>query len=147
MHGIRKRYLQYWIPVLGIAVALVALAFQFPDVFLFLLGKNYSTLRSELGIVAISVALKLLRLTCLTINSARGWNRWQAVALVFYVAGQGFLIVGLDLSTTAGVLMFGLFSNLIGLLLQIPINAVGFIRPSWVKVRMVALLNDMQGAN
>lgn len=132
-----KRYVQYWIPLLAIGVAIVLAGFTAPGVFLFFLGKNYRNLQNEFAVVAISVALKLFETYLVTINSARGWNRWQAVALIFYVAGQAVLIVGLDLSTTTGILLFGLFSNLIGLLLQVPTNIIGFIRPDWVKVKML----------
>jgi hypothetical protein len=40
----------------------------------------------------------------------------------------------LDLSNTQGVLYFGLWSALAGLLLQAIVNAAGFLRMRWARV-------------
>ena len=44
-------------------------------------------------------------------------------------------IAARDLSTTMGVLRYGVLSNRAGLMLQIAVNAAGFARPAWVRVR------------
>jgi hypothetical protein len=50
---------------------------------------------------------------------------------------QILLITWLDLSTTIGILYFGLWSNVAGLLLQAAVNSLGFVRPVWVAMRGV----------
>jgi len=47
--------------------------------------------------------------------------------LLVFAAVQVALIAHLDLSTTIGILYFGLYSNLTGMALQMAISARGFL--------------------
>ena len=53
--------------------------------------------------------------------------------MVLLIAAQAVLVAVLPLSTTAGVLLFNLFTAAVGLLLQLLITLGGFTRPGWVQ--------------
>ena len=66
------------------------------------------------------------------INNARGWVRWQWLVLIAYIGTQVVLILRLDLSSTYGVILFGLLSAVAGSALAIAVNILGFVRPGCV---------------
>ena len=130
-----RRYLQYWVPLILIGSAAVIISALFPHALLILLGKNYSKLEKEVVLVAATAATNLWGGYSVSINNARGWNRWQPIALGLFIIGQISFIASLDLSTTIGVLKFGLMSGILGLILQLFINVVGFSKPKLVLVK------------
>ena len=69
------------------------------------------------------------------INNARDWVRAQPASLSVFAAIRAPLIMVLDLSSTIGVLYYGLWSNMAGLILQVVINTVGFLKPTWVSAQ------------
>jgi hypothetical protein len=130
-----RRYLQFWAVLIAFGAGVVVLAFVVPEWLLFLLGNAYSGLASGVLLVAISSVLSTWGGYAVGINNARGWVRHQPAAVTIFALLQISLIGILDLSTTIGVLYYGVWSNLAGLLLQAGINATGFLRPHWVAVQ------------
>lgn len=130
-----RRYLELWavLAVFGAGVVLVAAAV--PDWFLLLLGHSYRGLEEGVLIVASSSVFGTWGSYAVAINSARGWVRLQPAALALFVVIQVVLAAVLDLSSTRGVLHFGMWSAIAGLGVQVAINATGFLRPAWVIVR------------
>ncbi len=129
-----RRYLQFWGVLLAFGAGVIVLAYVVPDWLLLLLGDAYSGLASGVLVIAISSVLSTWGGYVVGINNARGWVRHQPFVLVIFAAIQISLIVVLDLSTTIGVLYYGLWSNLAGLLVQIGVNVTGFFKPDWVRV-------------
>jgi O-antigen/teichoic acid export membrane protein len=132
----RRRYLQYGSFLLMIAVGLVVAAVVAPDLFLFLLGRQYSGLSTELMLVMLSAGLTLLDGYAVAVNHSRSWNRWQGPAVVVIVVVQALLVALLDLSTTTGVLLFSAVTGLVGLGAQIAMTLTAFARPEWVEWRV-----------
>jgi O-antigen/teichoic acid export membrane protein len=128
-----RRYLQYGALLALIAAGLLAFAALFPGLFLFVLGSSYKGLHRELLLVVASSGLTLLGGYAVGVNFARSWNRWEGAAVLVLIAAQAVFAAVLPLSTTAGVLLFGLLSGVVGLVLQLTITAVGFRRPEWVQ--------------
>jgi hypothetical protein len=130
-----RRYLQCWALLLPFGVGMIAIAYLVPDWLLLLLGNAYRGLDNGVMLIAISSVLTTWGGYLVGINNARGWVRQLSYIVAIYALVQVFLVMGLDLSTTIGVLYFGLWSSLAGLILQIGINAAGFLKPAWVAVR------------
>lgn len=129
----RRRYLQFGSLLLSAALGLVLLAAVFPEVFLFILGKRYASLHQELLLVMAGTGLTLLGGYAVSVNLARSWNRWEGLAVLVLMGAQAFLVSVLPLATTSGVLLFQLFTALVGLFLQLLITLGGFLRPRWVQ--------------
>jgi hypothetical protein len=127
-----RRHLQFCglLAVLGGIV--IGVVWLVPEWFLLLLGASYASLRGGVLLIAVSSVLAAWGGYVVAINNARGWVRFQPAVLVVFVAAQASLVAILNLTTTTGVLYYGLLSNLAGLLLQALINAAGFTKASWV---------------
>jgi hypothetical protein len=130
-----RRYLQFWAVLAAFGAGVVAVAVAVPHWFLLLLGDAYRGLEDGVLIVASSSVLGTWGGYAVAINSARGWVRPQPAVLAVFVVAQVLLAGALDLSSTHGVLQFGLWSSLAGLLPQLLLNAAGFLHPAWVIVR------------
>ena len=122
-----RRYLQFWLVLAAFGAGVVALALAVPHWLLWLLGDAYSGLRDGVLVVAVTAVLTSWGGYVVGINNARGWVRLQPVAVAIFAAIQVTLVAVLDLSSTIGVLYYGLWSSLAGLLLQATINVVGFL--------------------
>lgn len=128
----RLRYLQYGCFLALIAASLVLAAMLAPGAFLMLLGPHYAGLYRELLLVVTAAALSLLGGYAVAVNNARSWTRWQGAAVFTLVVSQALLAATLPLATTSGVLLFNAVSAAVGLLAQLVITAVAFVRPGLV---------------
>jgi len=129
----RRRVLQFGALLATVALAMLAAAALAPDLFLFLLGKNYAGLHRELLLVVAGAGISLVDGYLVSVNLARSWTRWQGLAVASLVAVQALLVALLSLSTTAGVLTFNLLSSIAALAGQLTIVILGFTRPQWVQ--------------
>jgi O-antigen/teichoic acid export membrane protein len=132
-HLYRRRFFQYGIFLGVVAAVLLLAAWRFPGLLLWVLGESYAGLDYELLLVVLGAALALLGAYVMSVNFARSWNRWQAPAAFGQMVVQAVLVFTLDLSTTAGVLAFGVWTALAGLTFQVIVVALGFTRPGWVR--------------
>jgi O-antigen/teichoic acid export membrane protein len=128
-----RRFLQFGAAVAAVALTMFTAAAVAPDLFLFLLGKQYSGLHRELLLVVGGAGLTLLDGYVVSVSLARSWTRWQGLALGLLVAAQAGLAALLPLATTAGVLSFNLLTAGATLLLQAIMLLIGFARPHWVR--------------
>jgi O-antigen/teichoic acid export membrane protein len=129
----RRRYFQYGGFLAGIALALVAGAALVPDLFLVLLGRQYAGLSTEVLLVMATAGLTLLDGYAVSVNFSRAWNRWQGPLVLVKIAAQTLLVAVLDLSTTVGVLTFGMLTAVVQLAVQLGITFVAFVRPEWAE--------------
>jgi hypothetical protein len=104
---------------IGAGVVLVALAIAVPDIFLWLLGTQYLSLRSELHLVIISAVLGQISALFWGMNTARGWIIPATISVSFGLTSQvcGIWIFGAD--TVAGVLNISIFAFSIGLVTNV----------------------------
>lgn len=129
----RRRYFQYGAFHVAIALALVGAGLVAPDLFLLLLGDSYAGLHTELLLVMASAGLTLVDGYLVGVNHSRSWNRWQGWAVVVIAGAQVALVALLDLSTTAGVLTFGMLTLVVGFAAQMVMTLAAFVRPQWVE--------------
>jgi O-antigen/teichoic acid export membrane protein len=133
----RVRSLQYGLLLAGVAAALLAAAALVPHLFLLLLGPHYRGLHREFLLIVAGSGLALLGSYVANVNLARGWSRFQGLAVVVELSGQVVFVKLLSLASTAGVLRFTLLSAATGLLCQCVILTLGFTHPAWVHWRDV----------
>jgi hypothetical protein len=124
----RNRYFAFGAALATVAVAILGAAALVPGAFLALLGPNYRGLHGELLLVVTTAGVTLLGGFAVAVNNARSWNRWQPAAVGVLVAGQIAMVATMSLSTTRGVLLFGLGSAVLGLVLQVATSVAGFVR-------------------
>jgi hypothetical protein len=123
-----RRYIQVLVGAVAVCCALIGLALVFPGVFLWLLGHKYEHLRSELPWMMASACVGYVTGVMWTMHSARkwifSWGVWTYIAAVVLTQIAGLLYM--DLSTTTGVILFGLYSSFATLAVQIAWAIFGF---------------------
>ncbi len=125
----RVRYVQFGGALAAIALALFATAALLPGALLWVLGESYTGLHRELVLVVAGSGLTLLDGYVVSVNLARGWNRWQGLAMAVLVVIQAAFVAFISLDTTGGVLTFNLLSSAAALAIQVAIAVPGFVRP------------------
>jgi len=108
-----RRYLT----VIGLVVAggtlLSAVAALEPRPILWLLGGQYDGLSEEAALTVLSASVNWAALVLWTMNNARSWVwAWQSTLyIVLTLAIQASSALALDLSTTRGAVLFGVWTN------------------------------------
>ena len=124
-----RRYLLMVALALGVCAVLLGVAFFLPRPFLWLLGSKYDHLEHELGWMMLSSCSGYVTGVMFTMHSARKWiftwGSWAYIGSVIVTQIAGLLLM--DLSTTRGVIIFGVYSSLATLLVQVVWGAVGFM--------------------
>jgi O-antigen/teichoic acid export membrane protein len=128
----RVRALQFGSLLALVATALSLAAWLAPRPFLWILGESYAGLHRELVLVVAAAGLALLDGYLVALNIARGWTRWQGLAVASLVAVQVLLVAWLPLSTSRGVLAFNVASAAAALAGQLVILTLGIKRPRWM---------------
>jgi hypothetical protein len=110
------------------ASAFSAFAFLFPQVFLWILGPNYSTLSFEVGLIVLSSAIRYVSGFMWVIHSARRfvywWNNLSNIVLTLLV--QLAFIWKFDLSTVRNVLLCNIATAAVSLLISVACGIYGF---------------------
>ncbi len=121
-----KRYLHWWIVIILFGVSLLLMVALFPATLLGLLGDAYFGLHRELLTVSATAIVGTWGAYAWGVNRAQGWVRYQPWSVPTMLAGQTSMLLHLDLSSTGGVLLFGLGTGLLGLVFQLVVNIHGF---------------------
>jgi O-antigen/teichoic acid export membrane protein len=105
---IKLRFIQIQSALLLISFFIVLVVIIFPSQILWVLGKDYSNLKTEVIMMAISSCLSMMTgVTYLTIIS-RGWLLRPVINISINIFFQLLLIFTLDLSKTKNVLIFSI---------------------------------------
>ena len=123
----RRRYVYWWLVVLFFGGAVLLAVSLFPDALLWILGRSYSDLHAELTIAAASAVIGIWSAFAWQVNRARGWVRAQLYRVPVLAVAQVSLFLLLDLSSTGGILLFGLGSLLTDVLFQVGVNVHGLL--------------------
>lgn len=108
-------YTKIQLMMLVVSAALVFLAWLFSEEILLVLGDAYMHLNSELVLCVIGGSLNLIVGLSYVLNSCRGWLLHPVIGIGVGIAG---IIAGLsllDISTLRGVLLFNIFTGIVGL--------------------------------
>jgi hypothetical protein len=124
-----QRYIQVLAGALVVASLLVALARFAPHSLLWLLGKKYANLETELVWMMVGACTGYLTGVMFTMHSARKWiftwGVWTYIGSVLATQITGLALM--DLSTTRNIILFSVFSSLATLLVQVAWGIVGFL--------------------
>jgi O-antigen/teichoic acid export membrane protein len=110
----------------GFCALLTAGAALVPDAVLFVLGKAYSGLATELVMSLGAASLMLLAQAFGQFNRTMGWVRWETAMMLVHLAAMIVLVWFCDFRTTQGVLTFNILFALAGLLEMVAINLIGY---------------------
>lgn len=129
-----RHYLIWLVLYVGAGIVLMAAAATFPRVIIWLLGQQYAHLEHEVVFVALGAVLSMWGGFAVAVNNARAWIRYQPQMLIMFVITQMTLLFWLDLSTTHGVILFGVWSAALGLVMQFVVNIIGLRTPALVEM-------------
>jgi hypothetical protein len=127
---LKKRYA---VALLVAAVACSSVAFvasEFPQLFLWLLGPQYSSLQLEVKLAIAAGAVSCFSGVLWSVHSARRFVYWWNVIFsMFLIVGvQALCVVELNMSTIRGVLLLNLATNLASLFVNVLSGAYGFLK-------------------
>lgn len=125
-----KHYLYACALSLFIGVFLTGTAYVFPDVYLLLLGKNYSNLRAYIGPSVLSACLTYVQSVIYTIHNSRKWVFWSSsiFAIVLALVVQTVSVMVFNLSSTMGIINLGIAYNVAVITSTLVAGAVGWIK-------------------
>jgi O-antigen/teichoic acid export membrane protein len=123
------------------AAASSALAFLFPEIFLWILGPQYSNFRFEVGLLILASSIRYVSGFMWVIHSARRfvywWNNFFNIGLTLAV--QVAVIWKFDLSTVRNVLYLNLATAVVTVIVAVSCGVYGFWRgPQKMEVIPVA---------
>ena len=105
-------------------------AYIFPQLFLWVLGRDYSGLKFEVLLMIASSAISYFCSVLWVIHGARRFVYWwnSITTIVLTLAVQVFFIVKVDLSTVRAVLTMNLWTAYVGLLVTVSTGIYGFVQ-------------------
>jgi O-antigen/teichoic acid export membrane protein len=98
----------------------------FPNQIIWILGGQYSNIKNELLLMICSNVFSAVNRTMKSINSTKAWIKHYWLIVPTTITTQAFLLLILDVSTVAGVIIFGIFSVVPSFLLNIYMTYEGF---------------------
>ena len=127
---LRRMYLLAVILIVTFASAICGLAFLFPELFLWVLGPKYSSLRVEVGLMVLGSAINYVGGFIWVVNSSRRFVYWWSnlTNIILTILVQVGLILNLDLSTVRNVLLFQIATAGVGLCINSLCGIYGFWR-------------------
>jgi hypothetical protein len=131
---ILKRYLQIQGVLLVISIGIISIVWLFPSQTLWILGKNYSNLKTEVVLNIAVSCINLIAGICFSLTTSRGWIVHPMISISINVLS---IIAGtmlFNMHTLKGVLILNMFVGLIDV-------AMYFIYTSY-KIRSLKLLHS-----
>ena len=112
--------------VAGFSLVIIAVAFFFPQQFLFILGNKYAHLDRELLLMVAGAVINAMASTLWSLNASKAWIAGSWLYIPLTLGTQLALIPFTDFSGVPGVLIFNLVSAIPSLLLNLVLSFRGF---------------------
>ncbi len=110
---LKRNYVGTILAVSSLCMCLIALAYFFPELFLWVLGPKYAALRFEVFLVIASASISYVNGVMWIIHSARRfvywWNNLLTIVVTLFV--QALYLWKFDLSTVRAVLFFNMSTS------------------------------------
>ncbi|HEY4326583.1 MAG TPA: polysaccharide biosynthesis protein [Mucilaginibacter sp.] len=103
-----RRFIHLQIALLCISLCVVGLVTAFPAQVLWILGKEYTNLKLEILLMAISSCMAMLTGVTYSVIVSRGWIIKPAIYISINILLQLILVLNVDLSKTSNVLLFSI---------------------------------------
>lgn len=128
--GLRRRYTLLVLVMTGVVASITIVAYVWPDPFLFILGGKYDDLGPFIGPIMLTSSFEYIAQLLWTMNSARRWvYGWHtAIYITVVLIAQVIGASTINLSTTRGVVMFGVISGAALVVVQATGTVYGFRR-------------------
>jgi O-antigen/teichoic acid export membrane protein len=96
-----------------VAVLITLVTTSFPDPFLWILGKNYLHLGSDLPYVTGLATINIVGGTIYGLNYSKAWMNYAWLSVPIIICSQIALLPFIDLSTIKGVIIFSAFPQIL----------------------------------
>jgi len=114
-----QRFIQIEAALFVISFIIISIVMLFPAQVLWILGKGYSNLNTEILLLTISSCLTMLAGVTYSVLVSRGWIIKPVINLSVNILFQVILVVTMDLSKTTNVLMFSIVDFLLAFVILI----------------------------
>lgn len=136
-HLLLRRYLFFFFSALGFCACVILAGFWRPNLFIWLIGPNYSQLSSDLGFLLLASSINLMSGMMWSMHSARkwvfSWTSWLYITATLLV--QLFCVKFIALDTVKGVLMFSICTSVAMFAVCLVWAFAGFQKESRLKKR------------
>ncbi|CAA6693512.1 MULTISPECIES: lipopolysaccharide biosynthesis protein [unclassified Lentimonas] len=112
------------------AVSLIVANALFPQVFLFILGSEYSELKTEVFLFSIFASLNVLSGLVFALNASRKWvYYWTGpTTILAYMLTLVFFVVSVDLTLISNIITMSIITATLTLCVNLVVSLVGFRR-------------------
>jgi hypothetical protein len=110
-------FLKIFAAVTLFVILVPALVYLFPTQVLYILGRSYAGLTTEVVLSALGGCMSMMVGFLYAISLARGWVMSPAISIPLSILVQIVLILLLDLSTTTNVLIYAILNSTWGLVM------------------------------
>jgi O-antigen/teichoic acid export membrane protein len=107
-----KRYIQILLVLLLISIVVVGIVWLFPSETLWILGKKYANLKSEIVLSTIGSCMALIVGICFNLNTSRGWTINPVLSISVNIISILICVLVINVSTLKGVLLLNILVNL-----------------------------------
>jgi len=108
-----NRYVQIQLVLVLISCCVIGIVWLFPSETLWVLGKDYSTLRTEVVLNVAVSCINLIAGICFSLSTSRGWTVNPLISISLNLLSIIIGILLLDVSTLKGVLILNIFIGLV----------------------------------
>ena len=113
-----KRYFQLHIIILIISIVIVGLVSLFPEQILWILGKNYAGLTTEIKLNIIGSCLSLIAGCSFLLYTSRGWVIYPVISIGISVASIIAGVLFFNVSSLLGIFKMNIFLAVVQVLLH-----------------------------
>ncbi|WP_207423408.1 polysaccharide biosynthesis protein [Desertivirga brevis] len=112
-----SKFIQIQLSLFGLIFLIVAAVYLFPEKVLFILGRNYQGLNTELILMTVSSCIAMMAGIAYSLTSSRGWVLPPALHIMGNIGVQVLLLFFMDLSNIQNVITYSIISTLVGFLM------------------------------
>lgn len=114
-----SKFIQIQLSLFGLLFLIVGCVYLFPEKVLFILGRNYQGLGTELVLMTVSSCIAMLAGVAYSLTSSRGWILPPALHILGNIGVQVLLLFYMDLSSIQNVIIYSIISTLFGFIMLI----------------------------
>jgi O-antigen/teichoic acid export membrane protein len=130
-----NRYLQIQFILLFFSCCIIGVVYLFPSQTLWILGKDYSNLKTEIILNVAVSCINLIAGICFSLNTSRGWAINPVISISLNLMSIIVGVIFINVSTLKGVLILNMFIGLVDVLMYLvyTINKIRLLKVSEIK--------------
>jgi O-antigen/teichoic acid export membrane protein len=123
-----NRFLQILAAIVGLTVCIIFFTWLFPSEVLWVLGKSYSNLKTELLLNITASCLSLIWGFAYVLGTTRGWTINPAISIAISISTIVCGALLIDVSSLKGVLMLNVFVALIQVIMYVSYSVIKILK-------------------